>query len=85
MRDTVLGVPVTKIRGLSALSWPPLYGTYHLHQDPGERYLGPWAQYTFPQKEHLGHNQFLEWQRIKWRTNQKPGFLSRVYAGIYGA
>ena len=58
MRDTVLGVPVTKIRALSALSWPPLYGTYHLHQDPGERYLGPWAQYTFPQKEHLGHNWF---------------------------
>ena len=24
----------------------------HPREDPGERYLGPWAQYTFPQKEY---------------------------------
>lgn len=34
--------------------WPAFewYGFRMVPEDPGERYLGPWAQYTFPQKEY---------------------------------
>ena len=32
--------------------WPSFdwYGLRMVPEDPGVRYLGPWAQYTFPQK-----------------------------------
>ena len=40
-----------------SILWP---GICTRSQDPGVRYLGPWAQYTFPQKEYSLDQQALE-------------------------
>ena len=48
-----------------------LSGKEHLcvdGEDPGVRYLGPWAQYTFPQKEYSLDQQA---RQFFWLKSQK--------------
>lgn len=66
-----------------------VYASRKVLQDPGVRYLGPWAQYTFPQKEYSLDQQATDLgaTRLKAKTCEQRRLLrgSEHFFPIAGA